>query len=377
MKIRALQIIVLILFISCSDSLKEENFIDNSNEIENYSENDYSEIPHFIKHSKEETDNLIEKYNLKKYETYPLKDREIAFQKKLEEEYAEIVKYKPVVGSKRLKGNLSENIKEIVYHDKRMMDKHIKILKPTTGSVNVNGYFNLQAITTAKYVSLQIIDGRDILKFYCFIRPGYIDINIPLLKVKQANKKLRVHMSIFPDEKKYTISSMATSIFDLEFEIICKGHEKHQFLLPTYTVDYNNPIVFIKAHEILKDKRNISPIKSEINTDRLKALAIYNWITRNFYYDWSLTTRNRASKILTYPHKKETCHGFSVLFCSLCRAVGIKTRRAISNPADNHAWNSVYFDDKWHWVDCTITREKFDFQINQYYGYTFQQWVDE
>lgn len=102
-------------------------------------------------------------------------------------------------------------------------------------------------------------------------------------------------------------------------------------------------------------------------TDQQKILAIYNYIAKNFKYDYDFANKVRSGQIRTYTpvptsilsNKKGVCYDFSSLFAAMCRTQGIpcKLVKGYSTKINGyHAWNSVYDSktDKWYTIDLTI-----------------------
>lgn len=119
----------------------------------------------------------------------------------------------------------------------------------------------------------------------------------------------------------------------------------------------SNDSVSKKAAELTKD----------CTTDQKKILAIYNYIAKNFKYDYSFADKVKAGTIRTYcpdpvsvlSNKKGVCYDFSSLFAAMCRSVGIpcKLVKGYSTKINGyHAWNSVYDSktDKWYTIDLTL-----------------------
>lgn len=103
------------------------------------------------------------------------------------------------------------------------------------------------------------------------------------------------------------------------------------------------------------------------DTDQQKILAIYNYIAKNFKYDYDFANKVRSGQIRTYTpiptsilsNKKGVCYDFSSLFAAMCRTQGIpcKLVKGYSTKINGyHAWNSVYDSktDKWYTVDLTM-----------------------
>ena len=107
-----------------------------------------------------------------------------------------------------------------------------------------------------------------------------------------------------------------------------------------------------KAAELCKNKA----------TDEEKVLALHNYISKNFKYNYIFANAVMKGKIKNYtPNTNEilterrgVCYDFSSLFAAMCRSQGIPC--AISKGYLNgayHAWNMVYVNDNWVAVDLT------------------------
>lgn len=102
-------------------------------------------------------------------------------------------------------------------------------------------------------------------------------------------------------------------------------------------------------------------------SDEQKALAIYAWITSHIEYDDygaehdEALTGQDADSVLAL--RKGVCAGYSKLFVALCQASGVKAEyvtgyvkswdKIIVDEDDLHAWNAVYWNQRWHLVDST------------------------
>ncbi|MCL2698521.1 MAG: hypothetical protein FWE74_10645 [Oscillospiraceae bacterium] len=101
-------------------------------------------------------------------------------------------------------------------------------------------------------------------------------------------------------------------------------------------------------------------IKPEM-TDFEKTVILYDWITRNVWYDWNGYYGNSPKKVSVYNalvEKSAVCSGFARAFEFLLNEAGI-TNRLISGRADGyggwggHAWNLVKINGSWYHVDTT------------------------
>ncbi|GHV82896.1 hypothetical protein AGMMS50212_02360 [Spirochaetia bacterium] len=97
-----------------------------------------------------------------------------------------------------------------------------------------------------------------------------------------------------------------------------------------------------------------------------KARAIHDWIIKNTVYDHDslndrkkqdamtvLKTRYHAdSQYEPKGHFKAVCEGYANTMVAMLRAVGMEANYSGSNYM-SHAWNSVYIDDAWKFMDVT------------------------
>lgn len=111
-----------------------------------------------------------------------------------------------------------------------------------------------------------------------------------------------------------------------------------------------------------------------IDDDYQKLLAFHDWICNYLYYDIDSINSGRIAPYIDTDVVKErtvVCLGYSNLFASLCRSVGIpcyvvsgyalgidnkETKWNDTNyktDTANHAWNEAYVNDRWVIIDTT------------------------
>jgi len=98
--------------------------------------------------------------------------------------------------------------------------------------------------------------------------------------------------------------------------------------------------------------------------DMMKLQVLWDWITKNIDYDNPLAETIKygytpdIEQIFT--NKKAICFGYSALFGSMLRSVGIKAKMVhgyVANLVSGfHAWNEVYIDGQWQTMDVTMDR---------------------
>lgn len=95
------------------------------------------------------------------------------------------------------------------------------------------------------------------------------------------------------------------------------------------------------------------------DTDREKAVRIYQWVIENIEYDYELEVQYQyfdASKTLAT--RKGVCFDMANLYTVLCRSQGICCytldgyRRTSTD--ELHTWNRVFYDDAWWNLDPSV-----------------------
>ncbi len=96
-----------------------------------------------------------------------------------------------------------------------------------------------------------------------------------------------------------------------------------------------------------------------------KAQRIYDYLVWYLSYDDDKADQVKNGTLTNYipsvdeilELKKGICFDYAAVLASMCRAQGIPVRLVIGyvRPGDiYHAWNSVYLDGKWVWMDATF-----------------------
>lgn len=157
-------------------------------------------------------------------------------------------------------------------------------------------------------------------------------------------------------------SSPTYSANVLEYE---KAKSKSASLKSTYSVCSNEQEIIDLAKEIT----------ASCSDDYSKALAIYEWVCLNIYYDSdSIIDSSSTAPFVASDVLKETravCLGYANLYAALCRSQGIPckvvtgyalgimsgdsnwTEENMATKESNHAWNEVYVGNRWIIADPT------------------------
>ena len=162
------------------------------------------------------------------------------------------------------------------------------------------------------------------------------------------------------------------------------------FVVSAFAGDYRKVDEYAKrAGKEANYKLMAMKLAKPFATQKEKARAIYVWIAYNIRYDYAkykgqrrrggyrITGRNkkeiekkrkliRQKKInKVYRTGKGVCEDYSYLFQAMCRVAGIKTayitgkirvspqRIGYFPKYNNHAWNAIQINGKWHLIDVT------------------------
>ena len=158
-------------------------------------------------------------------------------------------------------------------------------------------------------------------------------------------------------DNKYKVVTSKSSI-KLELK-----DEKEVFLNQTEEVNWNEEQRYIKlAKELTKDAK----------TDLEKVELIYDYLTKNFKYDYSkiygLESSYRPNLETLYDEMTGICYDYSAIFAGMLRSLGIPTKLvkgySVQDMSTYHAWNSVLVDGEWKMVDTTNDAYRVQNNIN-------------
>ncbi|WP_027629772.1 transglutaminase domain-containing protein [Ruminiclostridium cellobioparum] len=90
-------------------------------------------------------------------------------------------------------------------------------------------------------------------------------------------------------------------------------------------------------------------------TQEQKVKAIHDFVVRHVTYDSKLQDEQTVESVIeTIDKGRGVCGDYSLLFMHLCRRVSIPCTFEIGDPFTlNHAWNSVFVNGQWLFVDTT------------------------
>lgn len=124
------------------------------------------------------------------------------------------------------------------------------------------------------------------------------------------------------------------------------------FLYPSQYVWYTNEKNAVKlSYDLCAD----------LTTDAEKAACIYDYIVAFLSYDYEKAATVEKGYLPdvdeTLKERKGICFDYSALFAAMLRAQNIPVRLAVGYVQPEnvyHAWNQVYIDGEWVWMDATF-----------------------
>lgn len=208
---------------------------------------------------------------------------------------------------------------------KVLNDKKIK-----DGTYMLSAYIlssSWQRIASTPYIGMKVTKGE-----IYFIRPASFEANTRLLaSLKAQDKNSFIGLSGIPG---YWLGG-GRDVNDTGVQAIVK-----------------------KAKALVKGKKD--PLQ--------KTEIIHNWVSQNIYYDYDIY-EDRASYMpdvqTAFKLKRGVCEDYARITTIMLRSVGVPCAyirgnaspyflgRDFSDNLNLHAWNAVYIDGKWHYMDTT------------------------
>ena len=135
------------------------------------------------------------------------------------------------------------------------------------------------------------------------------------------------------------------------------------FLFSSYILVYKHDKVSLSnGQATLWDTNTVelaNKICADCDTDEENVIAIYEWMTHNFEYDYDCDPVIQYFNVhKTLRTRKGICYDFGHLFAALCRSQNIHCYVVDGTKFDDanyhHTWNRVYFDGSWWNIDVTF-----------------------
>jgi transglutaminase-like putative cysteine protease len=206
----------------------------------------------------------------------------------------------------------------------------------------------------------------------------------------EANNYSELKVLVIKGEEKYTYN-----LFSQKDELpLQMGNGKYTVGVYQHVEGKKYKAVTIKSFELNTESNNVYLASSQnvkwdsdsattdladqltknLETDKEKVEAIYNYIVTNIDYDnskaRSVTNRYNPNGDVTLEEGKGICYDYASLTAAMLRSIGIPTKLVKGNSKATrfyHAWNEVLIDDSWVIVDTTTDAAYISNGINVFY----------
>lgn len=227
------------------------------------------------------------------------------------------------------------------------------------------------------FFSTTVVRGESTAIDKSNLRNGIISINY------SSDSGAKTKVVITKDGVKYTYNLNNNGVYPLtlgdgDYDVsVWENIEGNSYQLiedDTITLDLkdkNN--VFLQSIQLINWNNDMEVIKKaasltkNLKTDNEKAIAIYNYVVKNYKYDYSKISKVSADYITdiptVYKKSKGICYDFAVIYSAMLRSVGIPAKMVTGYKSDiktYHAWNEVYIKEinKWVTIDTTYDSTK-------------------
>ena len=258
----------------------------------------------------------------------------------------------------------------------------VTISYPPVSTFEADAFFTIEGVVSnsaaSNYALLQVKG------------PGNTSVNYYL---KDAFKK-RIWLRNGPGEYQILMWDLTSLQITSGGEILGYGGSIKSIMQVTNTrsepsADGTHGMYIYPSNEVQSDSFLVSNLVNHICNGaadkREKALRINNYLCQNIAYDDASTangarkkqdaltvlfTRYHTYSGYTAGHLFAVCEGYSNAAAALLRQAGIETRY-ISGAAMKHAWNHVYIDGAWKFLDVTWNDPVVDPHSPDFVRYTY------
>lgn len=255
--------------------------------------------------------------------------------------------------SKEKLGQLSESAKETFDSTRSDLKERINNFElPSTNQLEVDDSkvkisINLTNDIQYAYYTLTYNSVKEQSPVFS-VKDSQIEFDMGLMK-GAGNYKIEVFVTNQSERTSYNYKSIET------INVTNSDSEDKKYLLPSLKVHSTHQIIIDLANEITANSQ----------TDQEKVRDLYHWISKNINYNNDVYERwlkqdkdalygDDEDALFVLETKQATCNGYTNLFASMARALGIKTQIiwGLGNTS-KHAWNRVLIDESWVNVDTT------------------------
>ena len=188
---------------------------------------------------------------------------------------------------------------------------------------------------------------------------GWFYFSVPLDKVQKGTYSIQIYAGNVDDSQLWTYLSRG---FEIEYQ-------KEWVIKEKYFYDNNEKVALsirnnaVSMLPVTSTVKNLSDTIVEGSKNEYDKLAkLYNWVVNNIKYDREGYYLHENSYFLpddVIKEGKAVCYGIAITYQALCHAQGISciTYTGVAyddmGNVESHAWNEVYVNNQWLFVDCT------------------------
>lgn len=188
---------------------------------------------------------------------------------------------------------------------------------------------------------------------------GWFYFSFPLNQIQKGNYSVNIYVGNIGDTQFWTFLSR-----NFEIEYLSNWIIKESYFYGTNkSVVENIRNSFISMYPVTSKIKQLSDTIVKGSNDNYEKLAkLYDWVVSNIKYDKQGYSLHENSYFLpddVIKEGKAVCYGIALTYQALCHAQEIPciTYTGVayddSGQGESHAWNEVYIDNQWLFVDCT------------------------
>ncbi|WP_418790597.1 transglutaminase-like domain-containing protein [Phosphitispora sp. TUW77] len=209
-----------------------------------------------------------------------------------------------------------------------------------------NTWFTFQGTVTEKYTGIIVraVFGKDQVYYYY---PAVDNTVLGTVYMRFGYGTYRVDFNLVKPSSPGVIDYDSLARVWIENT----GNSDLRYLLPSWGIESNNPLITQKAQQIV----------GQAWDDFSKTKAIFQWVSQNMVYDMDKFRRgefyDNDGAVKALQTQKGLCRDYANLVTAMCRAEGLEARTVIGEAGIGtakygHAWNEVRIGDRWVSMDA-------------------------
>lgn len=224
----------------------------------------------------------------------------------------------------------------------------VTITYPTTANFDADGFFALEGNVNVpenyNYIWVKVFKGTDETHYYLrnnfseriWLRFGSGSYTIEVYRLISMNVDLSGEGFVYGGGTDVSL--------EYTFTVNNTRDESGIWIYPSNPVQADDIRIQNLANSLIAD----------LTSDYDKIKSIHDYIVNDIYYDWDSYTgeSRKMDAISVFLNGTGVCEGYANYFSAVSRAAGFTTK-FISSSAMNHAWNNIFHNGQWYFIDCT------------------------